>query len=269
MHKSNSSYLKMKEYALITGGAAGLGKAFAHELSGRGYNIILVDLPGSGLSFVCDEIERNYGNNVVYFECDLTEIDSMIEMTKAVNEKYDVSVLINNAGIGGTRRFEDADLDYINNIIRLNVTATTVMVKLLLPNLKRQPKSFVLNVSSMAAFSPIAFKTVYPASKAFVHSFTRGMHQEYKKTNVFFSVVYPGPMKTNADVTARINSQGLLGRLGLLSPQKVARLSVNQLFRRDPYIIFSTLNWLFMTVTPVWFRLPILSSAMKRELKRR
>jgi short-subunit dehydrogenase len=120
----------------------------------------------------------------------------------------------------------------------------------------------------MAAFSPIAFKTVYPASKAFVHSFTRGMYQEYKKTNVFFSVVYPGPMKTNADVTARINSQGFLGRLGLLSPQKVARLSVNQLFRRDPYIIFSTLNWLFMTITPVWFRLPILSSAMKRELKR-
>lgn len=259
----------MKEFALITGAAAGLGKAFAHELSGRGFNIILVDLQNRGLMDVCEEIEREYGNEAVYFECDLTELDSMVDMSNAVNDNYDVSVLINNAGIGGTCRFEDAGLDYINNIIQLNIAATTLMVRLLLPNLKRQSKSYVLNVSSMAAFSPIAFKTVYPASKAFVHSFTRSMYQEYRKTNVFFSVVYPGPMKTNADVTARINRQGFWGKLVALSPEKVAKLSVNQLFRKNPYIIFNAFNWFLMIITPVWFKLPLLSSAMKRELKRR
>ena len=74
-----------------------------------------------------------------------------------------------------------ADVNYINTIIQLNVMATTVMTRQLFSNLKMQEKAYVLNVSSMAAFSPIAFKTVYPASKAFVHSFTRGLYEEYKK----------------------------------------------------------------------------------------
>ncbi|WP_449401654.1 SDR family NAD(P)-dependent oxidoreductase [Chryseobacterium wanjuense] len=60
----------------------------------------------------------------------------------------------------------------------------------------------------MAAFSPIGFKTVYPASKTFIHSFSRGLNEELRDTNVFVSVVNPGAMKTNPDVVSRIEKQG-------------------------------------------------------------
>lgn len=177
-----------------------------------------------------------------------------------------MSVLINNAGVGGTRRFDLADVNYINTIIQLNVMATTVMTRQLFSNLKMQEKAYVLNVSSMAAFSPMAFKTVYPASKAFVHSFTRGLYEEYKKTNVFISVVNPGPMRTNPEITARIDKQGFLGRLGLLSPEKVAEISVRQLFKRDTLIMLNGFNWLVLKALPIWIRLPFLSRAVRREL---
>lgn len=74
----------------------------------------------------------------------------------------------------------------------------------------------MLNVSSLAAFSPIGYKTVYPASKAFIHSFSRGLYQELKDTNVFVSVVNPGPMKTNAEVSRRIEEQGFWARITCL-----------------------------------------------------
>lgn len=122
----------------------------------------------------------------------------------------------------------------------------------------------------MAAFSPIAYKTIYPASKIFVHSFTRGLYEEFKRTNIFVSVVNPGPMKTNPQISERIDKQGLLGKVGLLSPEKVARISIRQLFKRDTLIMLNKLNglnWFLMKIIPIWIRLPLLSRAIARELK--
>ena len=81
-------------------------------------------------------------------------------------------MLINNAGIGGSKKFSDASGSYIEKIIQLNVLATSLLTHQLLPNLQKSSKAYVLNVSSLAAFSPIGYKTVYPASKAFIHSFS-------------------------------------------------------------------------------------------------
>jgi uncharacterized protein len=256
-------------YALITGAAGGLGKAFSYELAKNGYNTILVDLPGKGLEAVCTDIECKYNKKSLFYETDLTQIENIVSVSNDINQKYDVQVLINNAGVGGTKSFDDADIHYLNTIIQLNVMATTILTKQMLPNLQKQDKAYVLNVSSMAAFSPVAFKTVYPASKVYVHYFSRGLYEEYKKTNVFFSVVNPGPMKTNPDVTARINKQGFFGKVGLLSPQKVAEISVRQLFKRDTLIMLkgNGFSWLLLKVVPIWLRLPLFSRAVHRELK--
>ncbi|MCE7056429.1 SDR family NAD(P)-dependent oxidoreductase [Algoriphagus sp. AGSA1] len=258
----------MTSFAIITGAAGGLGKAFSFELAKIGYNTILIDLPNKELASISNEIENKYSNKSLYYETDLTNIGNIIEMSDDINQKYNVSILVNNAGVGGTKRFEDADFNYLNTIIQLNVMATTIMTKQIFPNLQKQEKSYILNVSSMVAFSPVAFKTVYPASKVFVHFFSRGLYEEFKKSNVFVSVVNPGPMKTNSDVTARINRQGFLGRLGLMSPEKVAEISVKQLFKRDTLIMLRTngLSWLLLKFIPIWIRLPLFSKAVRREI---
>jgi len=260
----------MTKFAVITGAAGGLGKAFSFELAKEGYNTILIDLPKNDLLTICQDIENKYNKKSLYYETDLTKIENIIEITEDINEKYDVSILINNAGVGGTKRFEDADINYLNTIIQLNVMATTIMTKQLFSNLKKQEKSYILNVSSMAAFSPVAFKTVYPASKVYVHYFSRGLYEEYKKSNIFVSVVNPGPMKTNLDVTTRINKQGFFGKIGLMSPEKVAEISIKQLFKRDTLIMFKTngISWLMLKFVPIWIRLPLFSKAVSREIKK-
>lgn len=141
----------------------------------------------------------------------------------------------------------------------------------MLPELKNHPNAYILNVASMASFSPIAYKTVYPASKAFIWSFSRGLYEELKDTGVFVGVIHPGPMRTNPDVIKRINRQGILGKMGLISTDRMAKIAIRQMIKRDSLIIpgyLNKLNWLLIKIVPVWIRLPLLSCVVKREINR-
>ena len=213
----------MKKFAIVTGASKGLGRAFALELGSRGINTILVSLPGEDIHLLNQEIISTYKTSSVFFEVDLSQYDNVISFSKSINEMYSIFLLINNAGIGGTMKFGDAPVNLVNKIIQLNIMAVAVLTRQLIPNLTSQTQSFVLNISSLAAFNPVGYKLVYPASKAFVDSFTKGMSAEYRDSNVFFSVINPGAMPTNDAVVDRILKQGWLGRITQLLPQDVAR----------------------------------------------
>lgn len=159
------------KFAVITGSSQGLGKSFAYQLAAEGWNLILISLPGEDLKRLSMVLKDRFGIQTYYYETDLTIRENIMAVSEWINREFNIHMLINNAGIGGTKRFEEASCVYIEKIIQLNVLATTLLTHQLLRNLKRQEKAYILNVSSLAAFSPIAYKTVYPASKAFIHSF--------------------------------------------------------------------------------------------------
>ncbi|MCK9204726.1 MAG: SDR family NAD(P)-dependent oxidoreductase [Bacteroidales bacterium] len=258
-----------RKYALVTGASRGIGKAMAHELALRKINLLLVSLKGEGLDDFCEEIRDEYGVDAQYFETDFYQFESVYDVAHWAITNYNPYILINNAGIGGTKAFESVPPEYIDAIIQVNIRATSLLTRLLLPELKKQKKAYILNVASMAAFSPFAFKTVYPASKAFVYSFSEGLREELKGTNVFISVILPGPVKTNADVTARIEKQGILGRVGLLSPQELAGIAIRKLLNQECFIlpgILNKINWILMTVIPNTWKLTVLSRVVRKEI---
>jgi short-subunit dehydrogenase/uncharacterized protein (DUF2062 family) len=258
-----------EKYALITGASQGLGKAIACELASQNINLLLVSLEGEGLEQLRNELREQYLVDVQYFETDFKVQESVYEVAEWAIKQGPISILINNAGIGGTKAFENASPDYLDTIIQVNVRAMTMLTRLLLPELKKQEKAYILNVASMASFSPFAYKTVYPASKAFVYSFSRGLYEELKRTNVFVSVIHPGPIKTNADVTARIEKQGWKGKMGLVTPERIARIAIRQLFKRDSLILpgfLNKINWTLMAILPNAWKLPLLSQAVRKEI---
>ncbi|MEI6575183.1 MAG: SDR family NAD(P)-dependent oxidoreductase [Bacteroidota bacterium] len=258
-----------KSYALLTGASQGFGKAMAYELASRNINVLLVSLKGEGLTELCDEIRNKYHVDAECFETNFAQYESVYEVSDWATRDRNVSILINNAGIGGTRAFESVTPEYVDNIIQVNVRALSMLTRLMLPELKKHDKAYILNVASMASFSPFAYKTVYPASKAFVYSFSRGLHEELKGTNVFVSVIHPGPVKTNPEVIARIEKQGIFGKIGLVTPEKLAGIAIRQLFRRDSLILPGVLNklsWVMMILLPNAWKLPLLSRAVRREI---
>jgi short-subunit dehydrogenase len=256
-----------ESYAVVTGASQGLGKAFSENLAKKNINVVLVSLPNQNLKELSQELEEQYHIKAHYYETDLSVNENVMKLTEWINHSFDIHILINNAGLGGTKKFTEASSDYINTILQVNVTATSLITHQLLPNLLRQPKAYILNVSSMAAFSPIGFKTVYPATKTFIYSFSRGLHEELKDTSVFVSVVNPGAMKTNIDVCKRIEKQGFIGRLTLLNPDKVASYCIRQLFKKDSVIMVNPISWLMMKILPIWIKLPLMTQAIKREIE--
>ena len=254
-------------YALITGASQGLGKYLALDLAKRNYNILLVALPNENLADLASEIKK-LNVKVEFLETDLTKKENILALASWANT-FSIEVLINNAGCGGSKYINEASFDYIDTIIQLNIRATSLITKLLIPNLTKQSKSYILNISSMAAFSPIGFKTVYPASKKFIEYFSQGLQEELKSKNVTVSVVYPGPMKTNADVSKRIAEQSKFVNAGVVELEDVAKISLNGLFKGKTRIIPGKLNKFsryILAILPLKTKVALLSKAVKKEI---
>lgn len=253
-------------FAVVTGTSRGLGRALVYELAQRHINLILVS-SNAEVEQLKDELVRQYAIQAHCFVADMTKADEVMALTESINAQYKVFMLINNSGIGGSCAFEKADTAYIQRILQLNVMATSLMTKGLIDNLLAQPKSYLLNVASMAAVTPIAFKTVYPASKAFVVDFSLALRQEYRGTSLSVSVALPGAMATNPDATARIQRQGFFGKLTLATVEQVAAKCVRQLLRGKRLILINPISYYASMLIPKCLRTKLISRVVKREVQ--
>jgi uncharacterized protein len=225
-------------FALITGASSGIGKAIAREFAGRGINVALVALPGTGTFDVAQEITDEFNVRAVTFEVDLTASDSVSGLYDwTINQRINIQYLVNNAGFGNLTSLENTDPSVIRNMMLLNNFALVMLTQVFLSDMKRMEQSYILNVGSLASFIPIPNKTVYSATKSFVYGFTSSLRLELRKETVSVSCLAPGATVTSAAAQERLGNvvkkPGFLGQ----SAADVARTAVTQLFRRKALII--------------------------------
>ncbi len=256
-------------YAVITGAGRGLGKAIAIELAHRRKNLILLAKEGEGLDTFSHQLSEQYKIKVRFLELDFLRMDSLTQISK-LTKNLDIDTLVNNAGIGGSMFFDQTDIHQIDSIIQINIRMLVMLTHLMIPKLKAHHTSYLLNVASMASCCPIAYKTVYPASKAFVYSFSKSMTEELKYLGVHVCVLLPGPFKTNKEVSQRINRQGWWVKAGLLTPQKLAHIGVNALLHKKSVAIpgvINKINWLLLKILPKAISIPAVSGGVKNEIQ--
>ncbi len=247
-----------------------MGKEFAIECARRGMDLLLVALYGASLQHLARHLQRRFSVDVQVFEADLTSNRQLLQLAEKLAAFPNVRLLINNAGTGGTEEITSSTVDSIDRVIQLNIKATALITQQLLPALLANKPARIINVSSMAAFSPIAYKTVYPASKSFISSFSLGLREELSGKGVNVSVVYPGPILTNYNVSSRIIKQGYKGKMGLLPAREVARIAVAASLKGKGVIIpgwMNKLNYWLMRILPTGLKLKMLSRAIKKELQ--
>lgn len=259
------------EYVLITGASLGLGKAMAKEFASQEYNLILVSLPDEQLPIYCDELIKAYKIRVFHFETDLTELENIHKFFRWWKSKnLKLAGLVNNAGLGGSAVFDETDIDFINKLILLNIRALALLTRLFVPELKKQQSAFILNISSLAAFMPMPYKTVYPASKAFVYSFSVGLREELKNTSIRVSVMHPGPMFTTLENTERLKKHGFMGRIIKVDVEDAAALGVMQTLAGKKVIIpgiVSKLSCRLMKIIPSYLTIPLYSRILRKEVE--
>lgn len=254
----------MKNYAIVTGASKGLGREIALELARRDFPTLLVSST-EAVHVVREEIVQKDSVDCQSFIVDLSNENAVREWAESIAKEYPIGVLVNNVGTGGSCAIETADMDYLLRILHLNVLCTTILTKALLPNLQQHTPAHILNVGSMAGFTATAYKTVYPASKAYIHAFSKSLREELKGTGVSVTLAAPGAMATNAEVSARIAKQGFFGRATLKSTSEIARKYVDGMLRGKRQIILNPLSYLLTKIIPERWRIPLLSKIVKRE----
>lgn len=227
-----------KTFTLITGASSGIGRAMAFECAARSRNLLLIALDDPSLPRVAGELRDKYKICIDFLGIDLGREESPEQVFRWVREKgYRVDALINNAGFGRGGLFENVDIREYYAMIQLNNEAMVGLCYHFLPELRKHPKAYILNMSSMEATLPLPYKAVYTGTKNFVYAFSLALREELRRTNVSVSVICPGPVLTNPDGLERIKAHGGRAKLLLAMPDDVARIAIRGMLKGKQVIV--------------------------------
>ena len=215
--------------ALITGASSGIGLDIARYLATKGYELILVSRNKEKL----EQIQEHLPTKVTIIVADLS-IESKVKELYVLCKSEKIDILINNAGFGDCGEFMNAELSKDLEMINLNIKAVHILTKLFLKDMKKRNQGYILNVASMAAFSPGPLMATYYATKSYVMKLTASIYEELRaeKSNIVISCLCPGPIKTNF-----LNVANVKFAIGLLDSRFVAEYAIEKLFEKKLIII--------------------------------
>jgi short-subunit dehydrogenase len=185
--------------ALVTGASSGIGESFARLLAARGTDLVIVARRAELLDGLARELVERYRVAVEVLAADLTDPGQRAEVEGRLRAEP-VELLVNNAGYGAFGAFAELPLDDHLAQIELNVAALVRLTHAVLPGMVARGRGGVLNVASMAGFTPSPGSATYGATKAYVASFSESLHSEVAGRGVHVTALCPGFTRTEDDV---------------------------------------------------------------------
>jgi short-subunit dehydrogenase len=194
--------------AVVTGAASGIGEALAHGLARHGSNLVLLDQDAERLSDVAADIwVTNPALAVETHVVDLADREATTHVARAVLRDHPrIRLLVNNAGVALGGRFDQVTLEEFDWVIDINFRAAVRMTHILLPALKAEPGSHLVNISSLFGLIAPAGQAAYAASKFAVRGFTEALRQELADNQIGVTSVHPGGVRTRIAESARVGS---------------------------------------------------------------
>lgn len=180
---------------LITGGASGIGLAFAERFLKEGNKVIVVGRRIEKLQ----EAKEKYPDLIIR-GCDVSLKEDRLKLFDWVMNEYpELNVLVNNAGIQQRVNLlqPEEDWDYYQNEIAINVEGPIHLSMLFIPNFMKQINAAILNVTSGLAIMPGVWVPIYSATKAAMHSFTLTLRHQLETTNIEVIEVLPPAVNTD------------------------------------------------------------------------
>lgn len=182
--------------ALVTGASSGIGATYAERLAKRGYDLILVARDLGRLNAASDRLSTAHGVKIEVLQADLTVAEDVRKVEKRIREDAAVTLVVNNAGIGYGLKLLDSDVDALDRLIALNVTALNRLAVAAAQTFVPRGKGAIINIASVVAIVPELFNGTYSATKSYVLSLTQSLHAELANTGVKVQAVLPGLTRT-------------------------------------------------------------------------
>ena len=187
--------------ALVTGASSGIGEEIARQLAAMGCNLILVARREARLRELAQALS---GVQVAVLVMDLNEPDSGQQLfDQVIALGLQVDVLVNNAGLGFQKPLLGVPLDQQLGMVDVNDRALLALTRLFAEPMAERGEGWILNVSSVSAWFPIPGMATYAASKAFVLTLGRALHEELKPSGVVVTTLCPGGTRTEFSSKAR------------------------------------------------------------------
>ena len=182
--------------AMVTGASSGIGRALSQELARQGAAVLMVARREDRLRQTCEEI-RQAGGQAELVAGDVTDSLVRQQALETAQARFGgLDVLVNNAGVGASGRFDQADPQRLRRIMEVNFFALAEMTRLALPLLKQGRRPIVVNVSSILGHRGVPYNSEYSASKFAVQGFSEALRAELSREGVDVLVVSPGTTRT-------------------------------------------------------------------------
>ncbi|MCG8671886.1 MAG: SDR family oxidoreductase [Pseudomonadales bacterium] len=179
--------------ALITGASAGIGLEFARVFAERQFDVILVARREDKLNEIATEIKAQYGQLAHVIPADLSDPNAPEMIFEKVQEKgVTVDALVNNAGYAINDSFLDSDWQTHAQFIQVLNTSLVHLCHLFAKPMKDNQWGRIINLASVAAFSPQMKGSLYGAAKSFVLDFSQAIDLELRDHNVYCTALCPG-----------------------------------------------------------------------------
>jgi uncharacterized protein len=186
-----------KGTALITGASSGIGAVYADRLARRGYDLILVARNRGKLDELATRLTNETRRSVEVLRADLNDKTDLARVEEVLKKDASITLLVNNAGIGTFAPLLNSDVNKLEEMISLNVTALTRLTYAVVPGLVARGTGTIINMSSMVAISPETLNGVYGGSKAYVLSFSHSLQHELAPKGIRIQAVLPGAVATD------------------------------------------------------------------------
>jgi len=177
-----------EKIVFITGASSGIGKAIAEFLQDRNYKV-----------YGTSRNPEKYSNSKVkLLSLDVTDINSIKKAIDKVVEKEDrIDVIINNAGVGITGALEEIPAQEIRRNFETNFFGAIEIIKSVLPQMRKQNSGKIINITSIAGYFGLPYRSVYSASKSALEILTEAVRMEVKQFGIEIVNVAPGDFATN------------------------------------------------------------------------
>jgi short-subunit dehydrogenase len=185
-----------KGTALITGASSGIGAVYADRLARRGYDLVLVARNRERLGALADRLAGETGRKVEVLPADLTNKGDIARVEAVLRTRSDITLLVNNAGVGATAPLLASDIDKMEDMIALNVNVLTRLTYAAVPGFVARGAGTLVNIASIVAVSPETLNGVYGGSKAFVLALSQSLQHELAGKGVRVQAVLPGATAT-------------------------------------------------------------------------
>jgi uncharacterized protein len=231
------------QYALVSGGSKGIGYAVAVALAKRNFNLILIARNKEDLETAKKNLETAYQVRVEILAFDLGLEESAAAVSRYCIEKdIPLKMLCNVTGMGGSKDYLTASLADTRTMLRLNTEPAVALIFNLLPLLKKNSPSYILNVGSMAGFAPMPMKNIYSAAKSAIIFFSYSLRYQLKKDNISVSCLCPGPVFTKPAIQeVTLQQLGWLGKQMAVSAEVAGETAVRKTLNKKMLIIPGTL----------------------------